>query len=386
LDEFNFILNLFICLINLECIMRKIGFLVNPAAGMGGSVGLKGTDGELFSAAQKMGARPVSPERAVDFLKLLPEIKDLLFLVAPGVMGTDYMVDSKNAFQTLGVLNQITCREDTIRLSGMMMEQGAELIVFFGGDGTARDLFEVIGLKIPVIAVPCGVKVFSGIFTHNPHAAVEALKYYLEKGTLTDGEVLDINEDDYRQNILNSKLFGYLKIPAAQEFIQNSKEPALDMDDVQDNYDAIAEWINEIIHSDMLYFLGPGTTVKAITDSMGLQKTLLGIDASFNGTLIGEDLNETGIKQLLLRYPKRKIILTPIGGNGYIFGRGNKQFTPSVLWEIGLDNIMVVASSKKLKAIQSLRVDTGDELMDENLRGYIEVIAGFHESRMMKVV
>ena len=366
--------------------MIKIGLIVNPISGMGGSLGFKGTDGDIILKAIQQGAKPVSPGRVKEFLAEITDPQRYIFLTAPGKMGEEYLQGFPLAYEVIGNINTVTSATDTIRISQSMVDQGIDLLVFVGGDGTARNIYDAVGHLIPVIGIPAGVKIYSGVFAVQPRAAAELLSVFYENpNDLSDDEVLDIDEDAYRDNRLDAKLYGMLLVPRSKNLVQNSKEASSSSIPVQNNKEDIADWVIEQMDSDVLYLLGPGTTVDVIAEKMGVQKTLLGVDASYQGVTIGNDLNEREIVELLAKHPKVKIIITPIGGNGFIFGRGNKQFSPEIVRRVGKKNLIVVATDDKAWKLGKLRIDTGDQQTDELMRGYIEVVIGYKENRMMKV-
>jgi len=362
-----------------------IGLIVNPVAGMGGSVGLKGTDGEMWHRALELGARPVTPKRTNDVLSHIKHRGEFTLFVAPGKMGEKYVKAFDIPFTVIGTVGEETSAEDTKRIAQEMADNGVELLIFVGGDGTARDVYDAIGSKVPVVAVPAGVKVFSSVFAVSARAAAEMVDTFVEGTDVTEEQVLDIDEDAFREDRLASRLYGYLLVPDVRRFLQPGKAASnVGVSSVESKKD-IAAHIVEEMDRESLYLLGPGTTLEAIADEMGLPKTLLGIDAVFGGALVGTDLNEKGILNLLERYEKRRIIVTPIGGNGFIFGRGSKQFTPEVIRQVGRKNIMVVGTRDKVGRLDCLRVDTGDFELDELLCGYIEVTVGYREGMMVKV-
>ena len=366
--------------------MKKVGLIVNPIAGMGGSVGLKGTDGEIYIKALKMGARPITPKRVIAFLSNIKSKKDIYFMVAPGKMGEDYVRNKGFKYKVIGEIAEISTAKDTKSIAKLMIENEIDVIVFCGGDGTAIDIYDAIGLKVPVVAIPAGVKMFSSIFALNPRAAAEIIDKYLEEDLETqEKEILDINEDSFRKGILDSKLYGYLKTPKVKNLIQASKDSSKVGRTAQENKYEIAQHIIEKIEADVLYLLGPGTTVKSITDELNLSKTLLGIDALYKNKIIAEDLNEKGILELIDKYKRVKIIVTPIGGQGFIFGRGNKQFTSNVLKKIGKENIIIIATEEKVKSLKVLRIDSGDLEVDDLLKGFTKVIMGYKEELVIKI-
>jgi predicted polyphosphate/ATP-dependent NAD kinase len=358
---------------------------VNPIAGMGGSVGLKGTDNDAYLEALKLGAKPVAPERIRTFLSLLKNRDDILFLVAPRKMGANLVKEKGLNFKIMGETGNKTTAEDTKQIARAMLKEKAELVIFCGGDGTARDIFDAIGLEKPVIAIPSGVKMYSSIFTLNPKAAAEMLDAFLKGTDTIEGEILDINEDSFKKGILDSRLYGYLKVPKVQKFLQGGKQGSTSGKTAEENKNEIAEQIVENMKENVLYLLGPGTTVKAISNKLNLPKTLLGIDAIFNKNLIETDLNEKGILNLLKKYKNEEIIVSPIGGQGFVFGRGNKQFTPKILKKIGKQNIRIVATEAKMRDLTCLRVDTGDGDVDNMLKGFAKVITGYKEEIIMEI-
>jgi predicted polyphosphate/ATP-dependent NAD kinase len=365
---------------------KTLGLIVNPVAGMGGSVGLKGTDGkDLFKKALDLGAEPVTPTRTKEFLNHIEHLDQVNFLVAPDQMGERFVKPLDIPFEVMGQLDEETSAEDTKRIAGKMVERGAELLIFVGGDGTARDIYDVVGSTIPVVAVPAGVKMYSSAFATNPRAAAELVDAFLEGAEGTEEEVLDIDEDAYRQDTLASRLYGYLTVPKVQRYLQPGKIASSVGAPAQMVKREIALYVIEEMDPETLYLLGPGTTVKAITDEMNLPKTLLGIDAVRDGKIVGEDLNEQGILELFDKYAKRSIIVTPIGGNGFIFGRGSKQFTPQVLKQVGRENITVVGTQQKVQSLDCLRVDTGDPELDHQLSGYQKVIVDYKRKKVVKV-
>ncbi len=224
---------------------------------------------------------------------------------------------------------------------------------------------------------------FSPVFALSTYAAAEIIN--IETEQLIEKEVLDIDEEAFRQGKLGAKLYGYLKVPKNPSLLQGKKEPSNVTKPEKISKEEIAQYIFENIEKDTLYILGPGTTLATITEKMGVGKTLLGIDAIFKGQLIGTDLNEQGMLSLIKKYDKIKIIVTPIGGNGFIFGRASKQFTPEVLKLIGKENVIVVATEDKISRLECLRVDTGNAETDNNLKGHCKVITGYKTETIIEV-
>ena len=366
---------------------KKIGLIVNPVAGMGGSVGLKGTDGEMYQRALALGANPVTPVRTRDFLSHIKNSETIEWYVAPGRMGEMYVEQYSNIIGTSrsGVDVEATTGEDTKRIAEEMIAHGVDLLVFVGGDGTARDIYDVLGLDTPVVAVPSGVKVFSAVFAVSAKAAAEIVDAFVEGTDVEEHEVLDIDEAEFQKNRLASHLYGYLLVPKTKGLHQRGKEQSSATRSTAESKKAMAAYIAGRLHQQTLYLLGPGTTVKAICDEVGIEKTLLGVDAMVDRKRVGEDLNERSILALMEQYKKTSIIVTPIGGNGFIFGRGNKQFTSEVVKKAGTENIIIVATPDKVQPLEALHVDTGDEDVDRTLAGYVTVIVGENETMKMEV-
>ncbi|MHA1106735.1 MAG: ATP-NAD kinase family protein [Promethearchaeota archaeon] len=350
--------------------MRKIGLIVNPIAGMGGSVGLKGTDGDTFKKAIKMGAKPITPDRIRSFLSNIKTKGKFHLLVAPGNMGANIVKETGIEFEIIGDINQETTAEDTKKIAKLMKQQDIELLIFCGGDGTARDIHDAIGLSIPVVAIPSGVKMFS--FD----------KFIKETMEIQENEVLDINEESFREGLLDSRLYGYLNVPKVINLLQAGKDSSKTGRSIEENKHEIAQHVIENLEEDTLYLLGPGTTVKAITDQL---KSLLGVDALYNNKIIGIDVNERGILELLNKCVRAKIIVSPIGGQGFIFGRGNKQITPKILEKIEKKNVIIVSTEEKIKSLRCLMVDTGDDITDEMLKGLVKVIIGYKEELIIEI-
>jgi predicted polyphosphate/ATP-dependent NAD kinase len=367
-------------------VKKKIGLIVNPVAGMGGSVGLKGTDGALYKQARELGAKPVTPVRTRDVFEHIKRQGRIDLYTAPGAMGAEYVQDFFRTPVLVGSIAGETTGKDTKDIAAAMVGRGVELLVFVGGDGTARDVCDAVGLSVPVVAVPSGVKVFSAVFSYSARAAAEMIDAFIEGADTAEEEVLDIDEEAFRDNRLSSKLYGYLLVPSVRRFLQGGKECSSSSVSAASKKREIASYIVNTMEKGVLYLLGPGTTLKAVAEKAGIEKTLLGVDACADGEIVGTDLNEEGILSILRRYDKRKIIVTPIGGNGFIFGRGSKQFTPEVLRLVGRKNIIVVAGPDKLYKLDSLRVDTGDYETDRLLSGSINVIVGEREFTKMEVL
>ncbi len=350
---------------------------------MGGSVGLKGTDGEMAEKARQLGAEPVSPQRTRDFLAAVKSHDSIRWLVAPGVMGQDFAESLDCA--VVGETRGTTSPGDTRRIAREMIGRGAELIVFAGGDGTARDMIDAVGLEVPVIAIPSGVKIYSSVFAWSPHAAAGLLDAWVQEAGIGEEEVLDIDEAAFREGRVDSAHYGFLLVPEVERLLQGGKESS----DLSGSTEAAKRELAAAVVDDMepgtLYLLGSGTTVRSVADLLGVEKTLLGVDAVVDGHLRGSDLNEREISKLLDKYSRRIIVVTPLGGNGFLFGRGNKQFTPEVLRRVGIDNIIVIAARDKLLQVGRLHVDTGDRALDRALSGYIEVVVGRGHRKLMRV-
>lgn len=368
---------------------KKLGLIVNPIAGMGGRVGLKGSDGpEILEKAIELGAVSTSPGRAVEALKRIAPIKDSIELITyPHEMGEDEARECGFDPRVIGSIQRgKTTPEDTKAAAREMVEAGVDLILFAGGDGTARDIHAAIDGEVPVLGIPTGVKIHSGVFAINPSSAGDLAVMYLREGqTATrEAEVMDIDEEAFREDRISARLYGYLTVPHEKNLVQSSKGGSPPHEEL--SLEAIARDIIEEMEEDAIYIIGPGTTTRPIAESLGLPKTLLGVDVVLDGRLVASDVNEAQLLELI-EGRRAKIIVTAIGGQGFIFGRGNQQISPEVIKRVGEENIIVVATPGKLASLEGrpLLVDTGERELDERLRGYIRVITGYSRRVVYKV-
>jgi len=360
--------------------MINAGFVVNPYAGMGGAVGLKGTDGCVDEAVAR-GAVKVSPIKALRFLSNLMD-RDIFYFTAAGELGDDILKSAGiSRYEVIYPLNftdrynnNKTGPEDTKAACRIIAARNADLIIFSGGDGTARDVYEAVGDHIPILGIPAGVKIYSGVFATTPDTAADILKRW-ESVLFTDAEILDVDEEQYRLGNLDTNLFGIAKIPYIKGLCQSCKQASFG-DDREDRIE-IGAFIVDIMADDTLYLLGAGSTTKAITERLGIRKTLLGIDAVYQGQLIATDLNEAGILELLRSYKKVRIILSPVGSQGFILGRGNQQISSRVLSLAGVDSLIVVATQAKMQQTPDLYIDTGDPDLNHKFGDTIPVICGY---------
>jgi predicted polyphosphate/ATP-dependent NAD kinase len=374
--------------------VSKIGFVVNPIAGMGGKVGLKGTDGVLNEALE-LGAKPVAFDKASEtireFISSYSDKHEIKWLTCNGNMGSDILnnLNLKNIEIIYSPSDENTNSYDTKNACKIFLEKKVDLILFCGGDGTARDIFKIVKNKIPILGIPSGVKMHSGVFGINTVATGKMLNEFVNKRlTVGDAEIMDLDEEKYRKGEWNIKLFGIAKGIVEPTYIQVGKST---FESVSDNEikDELYDHINDEIekNNDFLFLFGSGGTIDYIAEKIGIKNTLLGIDAVFNKKTIGIDLNEELILKLLKKYKKVKLILSPIGAQGFILGRGNLQLSPKVIRNIEIDNIIVISTPAKLASTPVIRVDTGDKELDSMFakKEFILVVIGYRLSRVAKI-
>lgn len=367
--------------------MKKLGLIINPIAGMGGSVGLKGTDGVLEKALE-LGAVPQAPFRTEKALEILFDIKENMeILTCTGAMGED--TAKKFGFNTRVVYwlkESKTGSVDTVEAATAMLNESADLILFAGGDGTARDIYRAIKDKVVVIGIPAGVKIHSPVYAINPSKAGELAKLFImEKVTATqESEVLDIDEEAYRRGKVITSLYGYLKVPYERKYIQNRKAGTPISEKTGQHL--ISLDIIDNMQYGIYYIIGPGTTTRPIMDNLNLPNTLLGVDVILNKKLF---MNDAAEKQLLeiINEKNCRIVITPIGGQGYLFGRGNQQISKNVLSKLKKNNLIVVSTKQKISELHGnpFLIDTGDSYIDKKFNGYIKVVTGFKEAMMYRI-
>lgn len=381
---------------NKDRLRPKLGLIVNPLAGIGGRVGLKGSDGaDIQQKALALGAVPQALDRARQALERLKPLPDLQIITYPGEMGEDAARDLGLQPIVIGAITPgQTTAQDTIYAARDMQRLGVDLLLFAGGDGTARDIHTALERTasndnhLPVLGIPAGVKIHSAVYATNPTAAGELAALYLQGRVtgLREAEVMDIDEEAFRQGAVSARLYGYLAIPFRTSLVQNLKMASAGGGA---SVTAIAEEIVEKMEAGCLYIIGPGTTTRAIADRLGLPKTLLGVDVVLDRALLAADANEAQLLALLDRHPgcPARIIVTPIGGQGFVFGRGNQQISPAVIRRVGREQVVVVSTREKLDTLANgpLRVDTGDPDLDRALSGYLTVVTGYRERAVRKV-
>ena len=371
--------------------LKQLGLIVNPVAGLGGRVGLKGSDGpDVVVRARELGAVAEAPARAIEALRKIERLKDRVeVLTYPHEMGED---ECRTAGLYPRVLGRITSRRttprDTVAAAQDLLAAGVDLILFAGGDGTARNILGAVGGWVPALGIPAGVKIHSAVFAVSPRMAGEVAARYLEGeiSGMREAEVMDIDEDAFRVGRLSAKLYGYMKVPEESRLIQGLKTGGLSTS--REELDGIAaEVCGRILREDACFIIGPGTTTRAVMERLGLPNTLLGVDVVKKGELLAGDASEGQILRILGRAGPARIVVTAIGGQGHILGRGNQPISPAVIGRVGSENVMVVATKEKLVSLRGrpLLVDTGDEGTDRSLSGYVKVITGQAENVMYRI-
>ena len=358
----------------------KIGLLLNPRAGVGGPVGLKGSDG-VYDEAIRLGGQSRVSERAKACVERISR-EGVEWFTVSGQMGADTLAELGISFQLVGgPIGANSSAEDTRHGVRKLCEQRIDLLLFAGGDGTARDVADSIQDVPAVLGIPSGVKMHSGVFATTPNAAAELINKILagEILSVVHSDVRDIDESSFREGIVKTRFYGELPVPDDLRYVQQTKVGGREVEAlvVQD----IAAHFIENMDPDTLYLMGSGSTVATLMDAMGLEPTLLGIDAVKNGELVAADLSEHQILELLDDATVAKIVVTAIGGQGHIFGRGNQQLSAEVIRRVGIRNIEIVATKSKLAGLEQrpLLVDTGDVELDESLAGIKSILTGYED-------
>lgn len=373
--------------------MKKfnLGLVINPIAGIGGSVALKGSDGEgIAEQAIALGATAKSNARASLALEILLPYKDnITIYTVSGDMG-------ESSAEALGfttkviheVESEITSERDTEQAVTKLITQDIDLLLFAGGDGTARNVCHIVEDKFPVLGIPAGCKIHSGVYAITPKAAGRVVELMITNQlvSLTDADVMDIDESLFRQGIVKAKRYGEMQVPSELRYIQAVKSGGKESDELV-LQDIAADVISKM--DDELFIIGSGSTTAFVMEELALENTLLGVDAVQEQELVASDLTEPKLWQLIQTYHQGrvKLVITLIGGQGHIFGRGNQQLSPRVIRAIGKDNIYIIATKTKLNALDArpLITDTGDSELDMELSGYLPVITGYNDQVLYPV-
>ncbi|QBL09563.1 ATP-NAD kinase [Rheinheimera sp. D18] len=365
----------------------RLGLIINPLAGLGGSVGLKGSD-DKAEQALALGAVPQAMNRVKTALQeLLPQKHLVEVLTVAGDMG-------ENVCLELGFSHQIIYRSSTLPSTArdteiaakLIAEQGVDLLLFAGGDGTARNICTAVSEHTTVLGVPAGVKIHSGVYAISPQAAGKLVAKLVtgELVSLSEAPVMDIDEQAFSAGIVKARRFGEMRIPAQLRYVQSVKMGGRESEELV--LADLAAYVTSQMDDNVRYVMGSGSTVAAVMAELGLDNTLLGVDVVENGQLIAKDVTANQLLALVSDYHSQ-LIITLIGGQGHIFGRGNQQLSPAVIRAIGRENILLIADKAKLQQLEGrpLIADTGDSTLDKQLTGLINILTGYNDYVMYRL-
>ncbi len=376
--------------------MTRIGLLVNPDAGIGGRLGLKGSDGQA-EYARSQGAEdragPRVRDALVHFTRLRKDISDLQWVTSEGRMGSEWIGSEIGVISTVHQSSGLTSAEDTAGLVQTLLDAEIDLLVYGGGDGTTRDIVAALEKagrgSLPLIGVPCGVKMYSGCFAASPKAAAEVLSAWLDGELLVaNTEVLDLDEKIFREGRWVVRMYAEAMTPASPRWMQGTKQ-RVEASGEEEIVEGLADHIREILMVDNhLIIWGSGGTLRTIGEMVRMNPTALGIDASIGSKQIGTDLNESDLLKLLSEHEGEvTILLSPMGGQGFLIGRGNLQISPEVLRTAGIDSVLGICTPAKLLTVRRLRIETGDSDLDAEFAGkrYMKVLQGYRTTRVLPV-
>ncbi|SES82821.1 ATP-NAD kinase family protein [Thalassotalea agarivorans] len=370
--------------------MFKLGLIINPIAGIGGSVALKGSDGEgTAEKALALGAVAKSNDRAKTALSLLvPYQSDIAVYTANGEMGETAAkslgFDTTVCYQTA---SSHTTAIDTENAVNALIAQGVDVLLFAGGDGTARNVCNQVGDSFPVLGIPAGCKIHSGVYAITPKAAGRVVEMMVNHQLVTLGEadVMDIDESLFREGVVKAKRYGEMQVPMELRYVQATKSGGKESDELV-LQDIAADVIEQM--DDEVFIIGSGSTTAFVMEDLGIDNTLLGVDVLRQQTLVANDVTEPELWKIVNQHPGNiKLVITLIGGQGHIFGRGNQQLSPRIISAIGKDNIIIIATKSKLSALNNrpLIADTGDETLDQTLSGFMPITTGYKDQVLYPV-
>ena len=376
--------------------MVRLGLLVNPDAGLGGRLGLKGSDGQA-EYARSQGAEDRAGPRVTDclayFSKLHRDCSNIEWVTSKGRMGTDWMSDDLGAVEMIHESIGNTSATDSSGLIANLLDSGIDLLLYGGGDGTTRDIVAALESHgrsdLPIIGVPCGVKMHSGCFASSPKAAAEVLSAWLNGDLLiASTEVLDLDEELYREGKWVVRLYAEAMTPASPRWMQGTKQ-RVEASGEEEIVEGLADHIKELLMTEnRLIIWGSGGTLRTIGKIVGLKPTLLGIDASVGEKQVGVDLNEIQLLELLDSHDGPiTLLLSPMGGQGFLIGRGNLQLSPAVLRHVGVNDVLGICTPAKLLTVRRLRIETGDNTLDAEFaeKKYLKVLQGYRTTRVLPI-
>lgn len=358
----------------------RVGFLANPVAGLGGRAGLKGSD-DASRIEPLLSALAYEETNAFDrgftfFAQLEPEGRVLV--TAPGPLGEDVL---KQAVACGGPIFEVarepdwdkafgaTTRDDTQRFVRRLLRAQIDLLVFVGGDGTAVDVAQAAGDAVPLLGVPAGVKMFSGVFAQTASQA-GLIVNQLRPGFATRSvDVLDLDEESYRAGSWIVAHQAVARVPDI-EGVPVAKGGSSPLE-AESEADLVA-WFEAWVRPEATLVLGAGSTLGALKRHLGAGSPL-GVDVVKGGRFLAVDADEATLLQFLEGAPDAWILVSPTGNQGCLLGRGTAQISPEVVQRVGVDRVLVLATPGKLLGLRELFVDTGDPALDRAFPEYVRI-------------
>lgn len=389
---------------------RRIGIIVNPDAGLGGRLALKGSDG-MAEIARAKGAEDRAGPRMYEAFEHLFSIIELSlvpwdnvhWLLPKGRMGDSWIPEKmkiNGKWTNISNTPNSTTAEDTINVVNSMIEQNVEIILYAGGDGTTRDIIGALenidSASTPILGIPAGVKMHSGSFAASPRAAAEAFAAWFSGDLLiAQTEVMDLDETLYREGEWVVKMYAEAMSPGSPRWMQGSKQRIERVSEVE-ILESLGDHLRETIEDDpeLLVIWGSGGTLRTLGESIGFRITVLGIDVTLGNENIGTDLDENQLINTINEHKDRfkdnariLTLLSPMGGQGFLIGRGNLQLSPTVIRSIGIENILAIVTPAKLATLNTLRIDTGDINLDQKFqeKKYMKALQGYRTTRLIRI-
>lgn len=352
---------------------------MNPVAGVGGPAGLAGSDGaDVQRRAGERGARPRAAERAVAALAVVASARpDERIVTAAGPMGEDAVRAAGLEPIVVWHPRSPTAPSDTTAAARALADVGVELVLFAGGDGTARDVAAGLPSSAVALGIPAGVKMYSPVFAVGPSAAGALAAAWLDEGGLptVEREVLDVDEAQLRRARVEPRLHATVRVPFRPGRTQARK--AATPADERAAVRLAARGAVSRMQPGVRYLLGPGGTMAEVARELGVEKTPLGVDVVLDSRVVVAGACERDLLEQVAAGPAQAIV-SIIGGQGFLLGRGNQQLSARVLDAMGDEPVLAVAPEQKLIDLggRPLLVDTGDTRVDARLVGFVRVVTG----------